>query len=103
MGIHDDFFELGGHSLLVMRLLAQIEKEFGVRIPLTAIFQAPTIEQLARQIRSSMGSIDSGCKSGPCFPLGTALLLRNIWDGINQYTDCGQTEKLWLNTLRSRR
>ena len=43
VGIHDDFFELGGHSLLVMRLLAQIEKEFGVRIPLTAIFQAPAI------------------------------------------------------------
>jgi amino acid adenylation domain-containing protein len=50
-GIQDNFFEMGGHSLLATRMLALIEKEFEVRLPVAAIFQSPTIEQLAVLIR----------------------------------------------------
>jgi thioesterase domain-containing protein/acyl carrier protein len=46
----DDFFELGGHSLLAMRMLAVIEAEFGRRIDLATLFEAPTIESLASAI-----------------------------------------------------
>ena len=56
IGIEDGFFELGGHSLLALRLLAQIEKAFGRRLPLTSIFKAPTIEQMAAVIREGSGS-----------------------------------------------
>jgi len=48
IGIRNNFFDLGGHSLLVVRLFAQIERTTGVNLPLTTLFQAPTIEQLAR-------------------------------------------------------
>ncbi|MEG4634709.1 amino acid adenylation domain-containing protein [Microcoleus sp. AR_TQ3_B6] len=51
VGIHDNFFELGGHSLLAVRLLAQIEKTFGKNLPLSTLFQFPTIEQLANILR----------------------------------------------------
>jgi thioesterase domain-containing protein/acyl carrier protein len=47
IGIHDNFFDLGGHSLLTVRLLADIEKLIGKRLPLVTIFKAPTIKQLA--------------------------------------------------------
>jgi amino acid adenylation domain-containing protein len=56
IGLEDDFFELGGHSLLASRLLAQIEKEFGVRLPLATIFQTPTVGKLADAIRRSINS-----------------------------------------------
>jgi amino acid adenylation domain-containing protein len=50
IGVQDDFFELGVTSILAATLFAAIEHELGGRLPLGAIFQAPTIESLARLI-----------------------------------------------------
>src|SRR5262249_29299905 len=49
--IRQDFFELGGHSLLAIRLMVLIEERMGQELPLAALFQAPTIEQLAVLLR----------------------------------------------------
>ena len=48
IGIKDDFFELGGHSLLAAEFMAQVERNFGRKVPLAEAFKAPTIEQFAR-------------------------------------------------------
>jgi amino acid adenylation domain-containing protein len=47
VGLHDELFELGGDSMLALRLLAEIEKELGCRLPLAAFFQEATVERLA--------------------------------------------------------
>jgi amino acid adenylation domain-containing protein len=48
IGIKDDFFELGGHSLVAAEFMAQVERNFGRKVPLGEAFKAPTIEQFAR-------------------------------------------------------
>ncbi|MEA2563442.1 MAG: hypothetical protein QOH06_4946 [Acidobacteriota bacterium] len=50
VGIHDDFFAMGGHSLLATRVVAQVSRVFGADLPVSAIFQAPTVAQLAERI-----------------------------------------------------
>ena len=42
-----NFFNLGGYSLTAARLLLKIEKHFGKKLPLAALFEAPTIRQMA--------------------------------------------------------
>jgi amino acid adenylation domain-containing protein len=54
IGVQHNFFDLGGHSLLAVRLMAQIQQQFGKTLPLATLFKSPTIEQLASIIRSSI-------------------------------------------------
>jgi thioesterase domain-containing protein len=46
--VTQNFFELGGDSLLASRLFAQIHKTFHRTLPLSALLEAPTIQELAR-------------------------------------------------------
>ncbi len=50
VGMRGDFFALGGHSLLAVRLMTCIERRFQVRLPLSLLFDRPTIEGLAERI-----------------------------------------------------
>ncbi len=51
IGREDNFFELGGHSMLAVRMVAEIERKTGRRIPLLALFQRATVEHLALLLR----------------------------------------------------
>ncbi len=47
VGVQDNFFELGGHSLLATQVITRIQERLRVDVPLIALFQMPTVEQLA--------------------------------------------------------
>ena len=46
-GADDAFFNVGGHSLLGIRLLHLLRERFGVRLPVSALFDAPTPRAMA--------------------------------------------------------
>ena len=53
IGVRDNFFELGGHSLLAPRLLAELERREGIRLPFDLLFQSGTIEAMAQAIEAN--------------------------------------------------
>jgi amino acid adenylation domain-containing protein len=56
VSVNDNFFDLGGHSVLGATMLTRIEREFGKRLSLATLFQAPTVEQLAGILRKDSWS-----------------------------------------------
>jgi amino acid adenylation domain-containing protein len=47
VGIRDNFFEIGGHSLLAVKMMDRVEEVTGRKLPVTALFEEPTITHLA--------------------------------------------------------
>lgn len=47
IGLDDNFFDLGGHSLLAVKLMVELEKITGKKMPLAVLFTAGTIRELA--------------------------------------------------------
>jgi phthiocerol/phenolphthiocerol synthesis type-I polyketide synthase E len=49
-----NFFDLGGDSSLAVRMFAEIERLFGVKLPLATLYEAPTVTELARIVRGEV-------------------------------------------------
>jgi amino acid adenylation domain-containing protein len=47
IGVRDSFFDLGGHSLKAGQLVLRVRDLFGVDLPVSTVFEGPTIEAMA--------------------------------------------------------
>ena len=57
VGVDDSFFELGGDSLLAMRVIAAINTALDADLAVRALFEAPTVAQLAPRIGEGSGGL----------------------------------------------
>jgi len=91
VGVLDDFVALGGTSLKAASLFAEIERRLGVRLPMTTILDAPTVERLAARLsaegrpgeRGPLRLLKPGREGGPALFLvhdgdGETLLYLNL-------------------------
>ncbi|MFD2570936.1 amino acid adenylation domain-containing protein [Spirosoma soli] len=51
ISIDDNFFDIGGHSLIAVQVMNRLEQQTGRRLPLSALFEYPTIRKLAALIQ----------------------------------------------------
>ena len=53
VGMDDDFFSLRGDSLLAAQVMARIQSELAVKLPLSSIFDAPTVRGLTEKVKAA--------------------------------------------------
>ena len=53
IGRDSNFFEFGGNSLSSMKIVAKLEDLFGLSLPMTTLFDAPTVKEFASLVTSS--------------------------------------------------
>ncbi len=63
VGVHDDFFDLGGHSLAATQVVARLQDALRAPLPLTAVFECPTVAELAAAAREA-GARGAGAGAG---------------------------------------
>ncbi len=51
--IDENFFDIGGHSLNAVQVMTRLEKVTGRRLPLSTLFEFPTIRKLAQLVEES--------------------------------------------------
>jgi len=68
IGIHDNFFELGGHSLLATQLISRLRDAFQLDLPMSVLFNAPTIEEMALEVARLKSAQPEGEYSSSQFP-----------------------------------
>ena len=91
VGILDEFNDLGGTSLKAARLFVEIEAEFGIRLPMSTLLDAPTVQALSARLasagrgeaRQTLRLLRSGVEGGPSLFLvhdgdGEVLLYLNL-------------------------
>lgn len=59
VGINDDFFNLGGDSIKLIRLVGNIQRELGVKLPLSKVYSASKVVDLAAFITENARSLAS--------------------------------------------
>ena len=57
LSIDDNFFVLGGHSLIAVKVMKGIAEKTGSRLPITALFEAPTVEKLSELLDKDQKAI----------------------------------------------
>lgn len=97
VGLDDDYFDLGGDSALAVELFARIEREFGRKLPLATLFDAPTVGRLAEVL--AQGSPAAGSCLVAIQPAGRSRPLFLIHDGTGEVL-CYRTLARRLGTER---
>ncbi|WP_212625269.1 non-ribosomal peptide synthetase [Pseudomonas sp. PP3] len=73
VGVRDNFFELGGHSLLATQIASRVQKTLQRDVPLRAMFECSTVEELAGYIDGLAASEITGDKAERLNDLMAAL------------------------------
>ncbi|MFE4517269.1 amino acid adenylation domain-containing protein [Kitasatospora sp. NPDC056783] len=54
VGVHDNFFHSGGNSILAITLIAELQADFEIRMPVRAVFEGPTVAEMAAAVEAEI-------------------------------------------------
>ena len=81
IGVSDNFFSIGGHSLLGVQVISRIRDVFSIDLPIKALFDFPTIEELSKEIdRYSPAEIREALPTAPDgVPIPLSYSQQRVW------------------------
>ncbi|HEX8273583.1 MAG TPA: non-ribosomal peptide synthase/polyketide synthase, partial [Longimicrobiaceae bacterium] len=83
VGVEDGFFDLGGHSLLATRVVSRVREVFGVEVPLRALFEGPTVAEMARAVeemrRAGLPALPPVVPTGRAEPPRLSFAQERLW------------------------
>ncbi|MDX2504358.1 MAG: amino acid adenylation domain-containing protein, partial [Gammaproteobacteria bacterium] len=87
----DNFFNLGGHSLLANQIITRIRKELNVSIPLTYLFEFPTLQLMSDNLPGDADLatlLPPGIEQRPVpFPASLSMTQQRLWFLQQLYPD----------------
>ena len=98
IGVDDNFFQLGGNSLLALKTVAELKHRFGYDVPITKLYQFPTVSGIAvlisgktkallpttpKKEKNKTGNADIAIIGMAC-RLPGANTLEEFWDVLRQ-------------------
>ncbi|MBF0428907.1 MAG: amino acid adenylation domain-containing protein, partial [Magnetococcales bacterium] len=75
VGREDNFFDLGGHSLMATRVMARLRDIFALELPLTLLFDHPTVAEMSHQIDAARLQVNRMPPPPPIQPMERPPLL----------------------------
>ncbi len=93
IGVDDDFLALGGHSLLAIQLATAVRTRLDAELPITAIFDAPTIAGLSLRLDGASDGAEPSA-AGPPSPPPLRRVTRQ--DGVGDWPLSFDQERLWF-------
>jgi syringomycin synthetase protein SyrB1 len=85
IGPRDDFFDLGGTSLALIRIFAQVNRQFGVSLNGSVLVEEPTAARLAQCIDEALGRHSPATRE----LTATEQVVVGIWEDILQRRGIG--------------
>ncbi|MEU6681610.1 amino acid adenylation domain-containing protein [Streptomyces sp. NPDC046832] len=82
VGVDDNFFELGAHSLLATKIITRVRAEFQTDIPVSVVFEHPTVAGLVGWLRANADSatkVQGPTRADHTGPIPLSLPQEQVW------------------------
>lgn len=90
IGVHDNFFDLGGNSLLALRLASILKQEHRLNLPVTKLYQEPTIAGIAKFLSGKTNSRQLSHRKTQASVSDIAVISMS-----GRFPGAGNIEELW--------
>jgi thioester reductase-like protein/FkbH-like protein len=94
VGAYDNFFHIGGQSILAAQLIFELERAFGVELPVRVFFEHPTVALMAHTIAALQSARDAAQFNADAVSAAQLVAGTQLWQEVELAADIIVTSSL---------